>query len=656
MVLRVLSLWLSTVTGGVLLLATAAAQDPSDAPPPPPAPQEGVDVQARGPVHEAFAEPNDLRPQPSPLVTKQPPDPINEVPPDQRPEGDNVQWIPGYWAWDENDFLWVSGCWRTAPPGRQWVPGNWQAVEGGWHWVAGFWASADQDQLQYLPAPPPSIDEGPSTPAPEQASTYVPGCWVFRETRYFWRPGFWCAHRPGWLWNPAHYLWTPGGYLFVEGYWDHPLELRGLLFAPVRLAGRLLTAPSWAYTPQYVIQPDFLLSALFVRPVTSHYYFGDYFDQRYVRASFVPWIDYRIGRSAFDPIFSYYRTSFAGYGRWERGLRDLYTARLRGDIPRPPHTLVQQSEAIRSISNEARNAIVGRSINITNVQNVSVLAPLTQINNMRVTHLAGLAGVRGADEARPAITPHVFKLQTVSREQRAQEQRQAAQVHALAQERRTTEARLLSEGPPHKATDRPRQVSLPSPGQRPGERSVAPRPGERLTGPAEPRPGEAPRPPAQVRPGERPIPPVTPRPGERPMPPPDRRPGERPTPPPAPRPGETPRPPEQVRPGERPMPPTDRRPGDRPTPPPAPRPGEAPRPPESVRPGERVTPPPPPRLGDRQVTTPTYPGNRTVPSMPAMPPHEERPIPQHEPPRPPTPPRQATPPPRLPERPVPPKK
>lgn len=38
------------------------------------------------------------------------------LPPDQKPEGDDVAWIPGYWAWDDerNDFLWVSGKALTA--------------------------------------------------------------------------------------------------------------------------------------------------------------------------------------------------------------------------------------------------------------------------------------------------------------------------------------------------------------------------------------------------------------------------------------------------------------------------------------------------------------------------------------------------------------
>src|SRR5262245_23480099 len=80
----------------------------------------GVEVQARGPLHEAFAEPVSGKPQPGPVVAKKPPAPIEELPPDRKPAGDNVQWIGGYWAWDDdrNDFLWVSGLYRQPPAGR----------------------------------------------------------------------------------------------------------------------------------------------------------------------------------------------------------------------------------------------------------------------------------------------------------------------------------------------------------------------------------------------------------------------------------------------------------------------------------------------------------------------------------------------------------
>ena len=56
--------------------------------------QEGTEALARGPIHEAFAEPIDNQPRPSGIVPKQPPAPIEELPPDQRPAGENVRWIP----------------------------------------------------------------------------------------------------------------------------------------------------------------------------------------------------------------------------------------------------------------------------------------------------------------------------------------------------------------------------------------------------------------------------------------------------------------------------------------------------------------------------------------------------------------------------------
>src|SRR5438067_9601137 len=83
-------------------------------------PQPGVEVQTRGPVHEAFAQAFDPVQGPGPVVPNPPPPVIRELPPEERPQGDNVQWISGYWSWDaeRNDFVWVSGTFRNAPPGR----------------------------------------------------------------------------------------------------------------------------------------------------------------------------------------------------------------------------------------------------------------------------------------------------------------------------------------------------------------------------------------------------------------------------------------------------------------------------------------------------------------------------------------------------------
>src|SRR5262249_50949590 len=154
----------------------------------------------------------------------------------------------GYWSWEEEagNFVWISGFWRAVPPGRSWVPGSWQRAGEGYRWVSGYWGAAAQEETEYLPPPPDSIDRGPSTPAPGDNYSYVPGCWVYQTTRYAWRPGYWLAYRPGWVWTCACYRWTPCGYIYVPGYWDVPLLDRGLLFAPVRF-GAVCFQPGFIY-------------------------------------------------------------------------------------------------------------------------------------------------------------------------------------------------------------------------------------------------------------------------------------------------------------------------------------------------------------------------------------------------------------------------
>ena len=66
---------------------------------------EGVEVMTRGVVHEAFAEVVS-DPKPGLTVSKQPPEAIEEVPPEFKPEEEGAIWISGYWAWDDerDDF------------------------------------------------------------------------------------------------------------------------------------------------------------------------------------------------------------------------------------------------------------------------------------------------------------------------------------------------------------------------------------------------------------------------------------------------------------------------------------------------------------------------------------------------------------------------
>ena len=197
--------------------------------------QDGVEVLTRGPVHEAFAETITFDPEPGIVAPKAPPADIEEVPPQQRPEGANVAWIPGYWGWDDerNDFLWVSGIWRALPPGRQWVPGYWGQSQQGSQWTSGYWADAAASEIDYLPEPPATVEAGPNIAAPSADDIWLPGCWIWQQNRYAWRPGYWTKGNQDWDWVPDHYVWTPSGYVFVDGYYDYSVPRRGVVFAPV---------------------------------------------------------------------------------------------------------------------------------------------------------------------------------------------------------------------------------------------------------------------------------------------------------------------------------------------------------------------------------------------------------------------------------------
>jgi hypothetical protein len=296
----------------------------------PAAGDNGVTVLARGPVHEAFAQPSARNPEPTPVIPKRPPDPIPEEPPDQKPQGENVQWMPGYWAWDaeRKDYLWVSGVWRIPPPDRTWMPGYWGQVDGGWQWVPGYWGAANQEAPQFLPAPPLSVEEGPSGPAPNDTSIYVPGSWIYRTTGYAWRPGFWSAGHADWVWNAGYYTWTPAGVVYVNGYWDYALAQRGMLFAPVAFNQPLWTNPGWVYRPSYVIGVNGLLGSLFIQPGAYSYYFGNYYSPLYASLGFSPWYSY--GRRNWDPLFTYYRWTNRGNPLWANQLQATFVARRDG--------------------------------------------------------------------------------------------------------------------------------------------------------------------------------------------------------------------------------------------------------------------------------------------------------------------------------------
>jgi hypothetical protein len=441
----------------------------------PPAQQgDGVEVLSKGPIHEAFASTAE-GPTSAPLVKKQPPDPIEEMPPDQKPAGDNVQWLPGYWHFDEeaDRFMWISGFWRQPPPGRVWVPGSWRPVPGGWNWVGGFWqevaprsaqpaqAAQPMQEVEYLPEPPATLEVGPTVAAPTTTSMYVPGAWVWRGGRYVWRPGAWVEYRTNWVWVPARYCWTPAGYVFVEGYWDYPVATRGVLFAPIVFTQPVYVRPAYVYTPVYVVSEPAMMGALFVRRGCGYYYFGDYYDGGYADRGYCAFcgsnsggtfvIGFGTGRAwGYDPMWSYYSVAYRSNPEWQRGMGDLYAGRYRGDLMRPPVTLVQQNTTIIKITNVT---------NVTNVtNNITVVNGAPTVGNKNVSGVAMVAPLTVAAEIQRT------KYEPVSLEARRNEAAAARQIREVAVQRTKLETAVaLQPRPAPGQPAQPRTIKLDVP-------------------------------------------------------------------------------------------------------------------------------------------------------------------------------------------------
>ncbi|QEG21541.1 YXWGXW repeat-containing protein [Mariniblastus fucicola] len=312
----------TVLTVSVLLVSAAFAQEPGNligtnswgevppAIPEVPEVPEDLSILTRGPLHEAFASAHQQDPQSSDLVFKAPPELIDEVPPEYKPEGNNVQWISGYWAWDDSqsDFIWISGIWRDVPPTRRWMPGYWDSEGSGYRWVSGFWTEETQQELGYLPAPPASIDQGPSTVAPSEEYFYVPGNWQFQNNNYRWLAGHWQPVIENWIWVPARYVWTPNGCVYQSGYWDYEFENRGTCFAPVHFTQPIYRTANYSYRPSYAINLNIdFLTHMFVRPRCGHYFYGDWYGSSFNNVSYRPWVSHNSHYRNYDPLLTYYR-------------------------------------------------------------------------------------------------------------------------------------------------------------------------------------------------------------------------------------------------------------------------------------------------------------------------------------------------------------
>ena len=343
--------------GSQRLSAQVSDADQQTAPPAAPA-QEQPEVLSRGPVNEAFAEPVTMQTQEGLIAPQQPPSPIEEVPPAEKPQGSQFVWIPGYWSWDadRSGYIWVSACWRAAPPKMSWVPGYWVQVSGGWKWVAGYWASAGAKEIVYLPTPPAIEDVEPVTVQPSSDMIWVPPCMYWSNGHYVRRSGYWLAAQSDWIWVPSHYVVTPRGYVFADGYWDYSLERRGVLFAPVYFPASVYLRAGFTFSPGIVVDMGLLRVSLFAYPGYCHYYFGDYYDSAYLSIGIFPWFESRRYHTWYDPIYEHDRWHHRSDARWEAHERDEYRRRCDDINLRPAHTFREQESRMARLSEPQRQA------------------------------------------------------------------------------------------------------------------------------------------------------------------------------------------------------------------------------------------------------------------------------------------------------------
>jgi hypothetical protein len=185
------------------------------------------------------------------------------------------------------------------------------------------------------------------------------------------------------------------------------MDNRGVLFCPAFFPHDVRLRVGFVFSPGACVDLGMLRLNLFVYPRYRHYYFGDYYDDAYVRLGIVPWFKCQTIHTWYDPLFVYDRWHFQKTDpHWAANLargfdqrhsnRDLRPARTFTELKvqmtrlpanrRPERPLV---ESVKTYASSQHTQVKFERINNAERQQIAVKA----------TDVRGLRDQRGQWEA-----------------------------------------------------------------------------------------------------------------------------------------------------------------------------------------------------------------------------------------------------------------
>ena len=369
-------------------------------------------------------------PRLAPSFAKEPPQPIQEMPPDQKPAGQNIQWIPGYWAGTSRATT-SSGSAASGASRRPIVSGfpatgtkSTGATSGSRE--PGFRSVREtRAKPAVVLAPAPAEPRSRSQHAPALSQRELDSRLLVLASVGIRLAARILGGRPAQLDLDARALCLDPEWLSLRaGYWDLPVANRGLMFAPVYYPQPVYAQPNFVFTPSIGIVGSAVTANLFVQASTNQYMFGNFYAQNFVSVGITPWFSFSFATGPplfYDPLFSYYAViNVRQNPGWVAAVREQYVLRRDRVELRPPNTYIEQTRIIE------RNVNITR--NVTVVDHRELAMPLSRLAADPVAG-RGMRMVKVEEAERQQFRQQVAQLHQF-REQRVQQEREGARARA----------------------------------------------------------------------------------------------------------------------------------------------------------------------------------------------------------------------------------